>query len=41
MPLEEVIHVHVDGGEALRTDHTFDLPKIRFLTLRYEISVGG
>ena len=39
MPMEEVFHVFVDAAGTLRIHHhTFALGKVRFLTLRYEIT---
>lgn len=38
MPVKEEIQVYVDSEGTLRTGHTLALWKIRFLTLRYEIS---
>lgn len=38
VPMEETIHVYVDGSGALRTDHVFAFARVRFLTLRYGIS---
>jgi hypothetical protein len=38
VPMEEVIHVFVDPGGAIRANHTFAFAKIRFLALRYQIA---
>jgi hypothetical protein len=36
LAFQEEISVYVTGGE-LKTDHSFSLAGLRFLTLRYEI----
>ena len=39
VPMAETIHVFVDSRGALQARHTFAFWKVRFLTLRYEISL--
>jgi hypothetical protein len=41
LAFQEEIHVYVDDGGELKTDHSFALAGQRFLTLRYEIARGG
>jgi hypothetical protein len=38
VPMEEIIHVFVDPGGAIRARHTFAFWRFRFLTLHYEIT---
>jgi hypothetical protein len=41
VPIKEEIHVFVDRGGTLRTNHTLSFWRARFLTLHYEISRHG